>query len=683
MSHSRVTHSLIALLTLALCAATFLAAPIQASASEAIEFNLIKTIDPPGTGPVIGVKSAYFDNDTKADLVVATGNSIVLYAGDGEGGYTFATELATPAQVTCMDVGDYNADGSPDVVFGDNAGYLRCYFGNGDVEFEPVGKVYDLDHALGSVTSIRLDTDWKEDWVVTRPSQDDIVLCFNDGTGGVGSTDDRYQGSGSAPSDIAAAYLNGDSRTDLAILCSGYPGIRCYLSDSGGNLVSGAGDYVTLTGAPRRMTAARFDADDDVDLLVSSSSSALVHKLINNGSGKFTASTTGVTGTNVGIDCFPLDVGDRLADLALVDIQHDTFEGMMNNGSGGFSAAWSYALPTQVTGLEQIVMDWDDRLDYAVYGQDRVYVFGNVSAPWVFRLAGSNRYSTAVEISKRSYPMHTNNVVLTTGENFPDALAGAPLSRMLNGPILLTKPDSLPPIAKTELERLNPTTVYILGGTSAVSEDVEDAVSDLGATIVRIGGKDRYETAALIAKQLDNLSPTDIDTAFFATGENFPDALAAGSYASMMGQPILLVRRDSIPAATRDAIDDIGIAHSRVLGGEAVVSSSVYGALPDADRMWGVNRFATACAIAEGMLDDGGDTRNIAVATGTNFPDALAVGPTASFMNAPLLLVEQDAVPGSIANFLGNWGSRCNVLFVTGGTSAIADDTVDDFIDCW
>ncbi|MDO8881099.1 MAG: cell wall-binding repeat-containing protein [Coriobacteriia bacterium] len=98
----------------------------------------------------------------------------------------------------------------------------------------------------------------------------------------------------------------------------------------------------------------------------------------------------------------------------------------------------------------------------------------------------------------------TNMVILATGTSFPDALAGGILSQAYAAPILLTGKDSIPSATAAEISRRVKPKVIILGGEGAVGPAVVSALSTLGVTdIERIGGKDRYETAALVAKRAD------------------------------------------------------------------------------------------------------------------------------------------------------------------------------------
>src|SRR5690606_20595324 len=114
---------------------------------------------------------------------------------------------------------------------------------------------------------------------------------------------------------------------------------------------------------------------------------------------------------------------------------------------------------------------------------------------WSDRLAGASRYDTAVAISKAGWNS-ASTVVIATGTDFPDALAGGPLAYQENAPILLTKGDALHPSAAAEIRRLKPVNAILLGSSGALSATVEKQVRQLVAHVDRIGGKTRYDTAA-------------------------------------------------------------------------------------------------------------------------------------------------------------------------------------------
>src|SRR5450432_4692281 len=143
----------------------------------------------------------------------------------------------------------------------------------------------------------------------------------------------------------------------------------------------------------------------------------------------------------------------------------------------------------------------------------------------VHRISGDTRLATAIAASQDQFATSgsAKAVVLTRADTYPDALAGVPLPARVGAPLLLTASSSLDPTVRAEIVRLLPAgaTVYILGGTAAVSPAVQTTITGLGFTVQRIAGADRFATAVAVAVALGQ--PT---TVFEATGLNFPDAVA-------------------------------------------------------------------------------------------------------------------------------------------------------------
>lgn len=247
-------------------------------------------------------------------------------------------------------------------------------------------------------------------------------------------------------------------------------------------------------------------------------------------------------------------------------------------------------------------------------------------------IAGTSRYATAVEVSKKAFPDGAVCVVIATGSDWPDALGGGAFAAAKSGPILLTRPGELPPEVLAEVRRLKATEAVVLGGEGAVSRSVFDALkAELGSqSVSRIGGIDRYETAEKLARAtVDELGASYDGTCLIATGGDFPDALAASPLAAAKGWPLLLSGRSGLSARTLSALEDIGATETLVLGGTGAVPESVVGQLTgrSPERLQGVSRYATARAVAEYGVDHAGlSWDKVALATGEDFPDAVVGG---------------------------------------------------------
>ncbi|PFG04558.1 cell wall-binding repeat-containing protein [Bacillus sp. es.034] len=277
------------------------------------------------------------------------------------------------------------------------------------------------------------------------------------------------------------------------------------------------------------------------------------------------------------------------------------------------------------------------------------------------RIQGAKRFDTAVGISQHGWKT-SDTVVLVSGNDFPDALAGGPLAYYHNAPVLLTDQKQLPIATWKEVQRLKAKKVIILGGEGAVSSHVTDELKYLGISVKRIGGKDRYETAAFIAKEIPSTK------AVVANGKKFPDALSVAPYASKNSIPILLTDESFLPDVTKKAL--ASKASSIVVGGAGAVSELVESQLPNPVRYGGKDRYETAKLIIN-HLPVG---KNAAyVATGKNFPDALAGAALAAKHNVPILLVSDQSIPTPTQSLLRDY-SR---FILWGGPGAVADKVVD------
>ena len=110
------------------------------------------------------------------------------------------------------------------------------------------------------------------------------------------------------------------------------------------------------------------------------------------------------------------------------------------------------------------------------------------------RLAGKDRFTTAVEISK-NINSENRPIVLANARSYVDALSGGSLASASQGRILLVEKDTMPGQTMDEIARNKPSKIYILGGYSSVSLDIENDLKTRGYEIVRISGQDRYETS--------------------------------------------------------------------------------------------------------------------------------------------------------------------------------------------
>nr|BFF11754.1 hypothetical protein GCM10025699_30570 [Microbacterium flavescens] len=198
----------------------------------------------------------------------------------------------------------------------------------------------------------------------------------------------------------------------------------------------------------------------------------------------------------------------------------------------------------------------------------------------VERIGGADRYETSALVAAK-FPKNLPILFVATGETFPDALAGSAAAARAQAPILLTRSTALPAVTAAALRSLAPRTVVVLGGPGAVSNAVVSAITAIVPDTTRIGGADRYETAAAIAQAYERDS-----SPLLATGQTFPDALAGGALAGHLGAPLLLTKSTSLPPSTSAALDRLSPQGISILGGTGAVSQAVQSAVNAQQPRW-------------------------------------------------------------------------------------------------
>jgi putative cell wall-binding protein len=353
------------------------------------------------------------------------------------------------------------------------------------------------------------------------------------------------------------------------------------------------------------------------------------------------------------------------------------------------------------------------------------------------RVGGSDRFQTARRIAQEIVGTGSAEAaVIARADDFADALAASGLSGKAAQdtgkpvPVLLTETNAIPSATLNALSNLGVHTVYIVGGTQAVSQAVENQLRNTPSPgsgvfcpgsdtteclrVRRIAGQDRYGTAREIADFIGTPGTVDLDetdglatadalkTAFLARGDVFADALAVGPLAyqgtngtacivGLVGcgdgkaMPILLTTPNALSPAAAAALIDNGVKQVVIAGGTTAVSQAVEDAVKDMGinvvRVAGTNRQHTAALVA-GMalgssfawptLTVGGGS--LALARGDNFPDALAGGPLGGEFFAPIVLTEN---PGTLGVFTTGFLDLTSAVlfrfpFVLGQTAAVS-----------
>jgi putative cell wall-binding protein len=300
----------------------------------------------------------------------------------------------------------------------------------------------------------------------------------------------------------------------------------------------------------------------------------------------------------------------------------------------------------------------------------------------VLRLEGPDRIATAIAVSRDSFPVPASagSAVVTSTLTYADALSGANLAAQTRGPLLLTPPGALDAGVAAEIDRaLAPgATVYVLGETGVLSSDVERSLRRTHP-VVRLAGSDRFTTAIAVADRLRSLGSTG--PVHLATGLDFPDGLALTPLAAQHRGVVLLSYGTTLDAATKAWIDREAPQGHDVWAVGDQASRAIENTYQDTDfrhyhPVAGNNRYDTARLVAERLADPPVPGAPMGVATGVNWPDALAAAAAAGFHGQQLLLtgratfLEQytaDHVSWMFASF------QSSGAFVYGGADVVPD----------
>jgi putative cell wall-binding protein/peptidoglycan/xylan/chitin deacetylase (PgdA/CDA1 family) len=283
----------------------------------------------------------------------------------------------------------------------------------------------------------------------------------------------------------------------------------------------------------------------------------------------------------------------------------------------------------------------------------------------ISRLSGSNRYITSVAISKAGWTQATT-VIIATGLNYADALAASSLAKSKDAPILLTEKNLMNENILTEIKRLKATEAILVGGTGAIGTGVENQLKSLGIDITRIGGTDRYDTSKKIAETMG------VDNGIIiATGLDFPDALSIAPISGIKSIPIVLSPKYSMDSNVAEFIKSRTIPVSYIVGGTGAISTSIASSLPNSKRLGGSDRYATNLLI-NGNFSGDLNFDTLYLATGNDFPDALAGSALAAKNNAPIFLTSKDSISFDILNFIKN--KNVKKVIILGGTGVVNEN---------
>ncbi len=319
------------------------------------------------------------------------------------------------------------------------------------------------------------------------------------------------------------------------------------------------------------------------------------------------------------------------------------------------------------------------------------------------RIAGSTRYSTAVEAARLGFDSdndrnnvtewkNVNDIIIASGEDraAADPLAAAGLVWAYNAPLFLVSSTSVPAEVKQAVAEIRQqhgpgVGVHIVGGTTSVPDA---RFTELSAAvgggldkdrILATGG--RYDLAAAIGDRVKGIRASrglNSDVVLVANGADstkFFDALALSAISAREGYPIALVSATAVPAQTQTFLDGYTPTRTIIGGGPATVSDTVKGKL-GAQRWSGNTRYTTALVIANHAVTEGWLTReNLCVAS--KLPDALTAGSNVPYRwGGALILTDGAIMTPETGTWIGTFETSTKRCFVFGGSKSISSITL-------
>lgn len=292
----------------------------------------------------------------------------------------------------------------------------------------------------------------------------------------------------------------------------------------------------------------------------------------------------------------------------------------------------------------------------------------------LYRIYGTTRYETSFKIAEAYKELlgveKFQAIVIASGKNFPDALAGSYLANVKSAPIIMTNGKNTEEIKQFITDNLQKRgTVYILGGETAVPDSLYYELSNsVNGVVKRLSGATRYETCLRILREA-GVSDQDI---IVCTGRGFADSLSG----SATGLPILLVGKE-LTDEHRNFLSYLEGNHLYIVGGTGAVSAEIedeLNAYGNVTRIYGATRYETSVAVANTFFEN---PTAAVLAYGKNFPDGLCGGPLAYCRTVPLILTaegkEADAAAYAKAKDI-KYGA------VLGGTGVIPNITAKKVI---
>ncbi len=332
----------------------------------------------PVLGPSLNVVVADFNGDGNDDFAATNDAAVVVFLGDGAGGFGDSHSYPAGLLPRGMAVGNFNGDNQPDLAVS-NYNDISVLLNDGQGGFEPPVNFPAHDSPIAVATG-DFNGDGKTDLVAVNSQSNDVSIILGNGAGGFGPPQNFP--AGDLPYAVAVGDFDGDGRVDLAVSTYTSEEVRIMRGD-------GQGGFTTFISYPlhgngSRIVAGDFNHDDHLDLAVgvyNASPDNRLAVLLGNGNGTFTRASGIPVADPQGVVTADFD-GDGNLDLASTTYFFPDLVVALGDGAGGFGPARSTRLPGHPYpfGVAPADFNRDGKADLAIsnYGNGHVIILLNL-----------------------------------------------------------------------------------------------------------------------------------------------------------------------------------------------------------------------------------------------------------------------------------------------------------------
>ncbi len=357
-----------------------------------------------------------FNADGKPDLVISNGtlNSIIVLLGNGDGTFQAPVAYSTPSAATSVAAGDFNQDGHLDLAVGDSSAAVSIFLGNGDGTFQQPRDLLVLD-GVNAVIVGDFNHDGVADLAVTYGQENAVSILLGNGDGTFQPRTDFL--TGNYPTGLAAGDFNGDGRLDVVVMNGGDRTFSILLGNGDGTLQA-AQDFA-LPAEPTAVAVQDFNRDGKADLAIVLSEIGALSIIAGRGDGTFpTPQAYGGSQGSWAIAAGDFN-GDGKLDLVTTNLLDNSISVFSGVGDGTFEIG--VAAPTAPVPVAAAVGDFnqDGRLDLAVVNQTCTSLPCTSGSVSVFMGNGDGTFAPRLDYTAGNIPVAVT-VADFNGDGIPD-----------------------------------------------------------------------------------------------------------------------------------------------------------------------------------------------------------------------------------------------------------------------